>query len=307
MVAKAVAGCAADGQHSAILVRAGIARVRRLATTETAMRRGVISLLLWVAACFTGSACAATETWVEHAEWADEFAGRNVRGTALVYDEAATTWHVHDRQRAETRFLPASTFKIFNALTALETGVVQDEHEVIRWDGVQRDIADWNRDHDLASGMRYSVVWFYQAIARRIGAGRMQAWIDRVGYGNRDIGGGIDRFWLSGNLRVSAVEQVGFLRRLAAGSLPFSARSQDIVRRLLIVDRGPDWTLRAKTGWKHHAGEPDYGWYVGWVERDARRWLFAVQIDMPQAGADAPKRIAIARHVLASVGALPPE
>ena len=71
----------------------------------------------------------------------------------------------------------------------------------------------------------------------------MQEWIDKVGYGNRDIGGGIDRFWLSGALRISAVEQIAFLRRLAAGTLPFSARSQETVRRITIQESAPDYVL----------------------------------------------------------------
>jgi beta-lactamase class D len=136
----------------------------------------------------------------------------------------------------------------------------------------------------------------------------MQAWIDKVGYGNRDIGGGIDRFWLSGALRISAVEQIAFLRRLAAGTLPFSARSQETVRRITIQESAPDYVLHGKTGLATHediAGKDDLGWYVGWVERGGRRWFFAFNMDLPHGIDDAPKRIAIARAVLAKAGALP--
>lgn len=246
----------------------------------------------------------AADSWELHPEWADEFKAQSVSGTMLVYDEKAQRYHVLDRRRAATAFAPASTFKIFNALTALETGVIADEHVTLKWDGTKRWVADWNRDHDLASGMKYSVVWFYQEIARRIGQQRMQAWIDKVGYGNRDIGGGIDRFWLGkGGLRISAVEQIAFLRRLADGTLPFSARSQDIVRRITIVEQSDGYVLHAKTGWKQVEGETGLGWYVGWVERDARRWFFALNIDMPNA-ADAAKRAVLARAILERAGAL---
>jgi hypothetical protein len=112
---------------------------------------------------------------------------------------------------------------------------------VIRWDGKVRGlkdspVAEWNRDNSLASGMRYSTVWFYQEVARRAGERRMQQWIDKAGYGNRDIGGGIDTFWLSGALRISAEQQIDFLRRLADDRLPFSPRAQEIVRRISITD-----------------------------------------------------------------------
>jgi beta-lactamase class D len=254
------------------------------------------------------AAGAAAPRWEEPPEWAAEFASRAVDGTMVVYDESADRYQVFGRARAETRLSPASTFKLFNALVALDSGAVKDEYEVIRWDGVQHSIADWNRDHSLASGMKFSALWFYQEMARRAGAARMQQWIDKVGYGNRDIGGGIDQFWLGGKLRISAVEQVAFLRRLATGTLPFSPRAQETVRRIAIVESAPDYVIHAKTGWarKSDIGRTDdLGWYVGWVERGGRRWFFALNIDMPRGWQDAAQRTAIARAVLVRAGALP--
>jgi beta-lactamase class D len=254
------------------------------------------------------TALAAEPVWEDHSEWSEEFTERGIVGTALVFDESADRYHVFDRKRAETPYSPASTFKVFNAMVALETGAVKDEYDVVRWDGTERRFKDWNRDQSLASAMKFSAVWFYQEMARRAGAARMQAWIDKVGYGNRDIGGGIDRFWLSGALRINAVEQIAFLRRLAAGTLPFSARSQETVRRITIQESAPDYVLHGKTGLATHediARKDDLGWYVGWVERGGRRWFFAFNMDLPQGIDDAPKRIAIARAVLAKVGALP--
>jgi beta-lactamase class D len=123
-------------------------------------------------------------------------------------------------------------------------------------------------------------------------------------YGNRDIGGGIDRFWLTGDLRISAVEQIEFLRRLAADTLPFSPRAQETGRRISILESAPDYILRGKTGWAKCPDRVDLGWYVGWVERAGRRWFFALDIDMPKP-ADAAMRDPIVRAVLKRVGALP--
>ena len=120
-----------------------------------------------------------------------------------------------DEGRARTGYLPGSTFKIPHALIALETGVVADvDKEVIRWDGVVREIEEWNRDHTLRTAMRYSVVPVFQQIANRIGAERMKQFVDAFDYGNRDIGGALDRFWLDGALRISALEQIEFLQAL---------------------------------------------------------------------------------------------
>ncbi|WP_049620804.1 class D beta-lactamase [Frateuria defendens] len=269
-----------------------------------------LCLLAFAGASF---AARAAPPWREQPAWRAAFAEAHVKGTLLVYDERADAWLVADAERARRAYLPASTFKLFNALVALDTGAVKDEFEVIRWDGKVRTVggapmAEWNRDNSLASGMRYSTVWFYQEVARRAGTQRMQAWLDKAGYGNRDLGGGIDQFWLSGRLRISAAQQVDFLRRLADGTLPFSPRAQEAVRRISITESAPGYVLHAKTGWgtgaAQNAAHEDLGWYVGWVERGGRRWFFAMNIDLPQAG-DAAQRVPLAKRLLAQLGALP--
>jgi len=255
------------------------------------------------------------DTWREHPDWGQTFAGAHVHGTFLVYEEAAKTMHVFDAARARHAYLPASTFKIFNAMVAIDTGAVADEFETVPWDGQVRSIggkpmAEWNRPNSLASGMRYSTVWFYKEMARRAGQQRMQAWIDKADYGNHDISGGIDQFWLGGGLRISAEQQVTFLRRLADGTLPFSARAQEIARRITIFESAPGYELHAKTGWGTKAAQDnadpdkasDIGWYVGWVEHDGKRWFFAMNIDIRNPG-DADKRVTLARQMLDGLGA----
>jgi beta-lactamase class D len=241
--------------------------------------------------------------WQERPDFAELLADSGARGTIVVLDEDAKRWHVADRARAQRGFLPASTFKVFNALVALDANSVADEHEVIAWDGVKRDIEAWNRDHDLASAMKASAVWFYQELARRSGEARMRAALDRASYGNGDLRAGIDRFWLEGGFRVTPLEQITFLQRLADGTLPFSQRSQDIVRRVIEVDRGDGWVLRGKTGMLRAGTDGAVGWFVGWIERGERRWFVALNIDMTDA-ALAPKRLELARAALSKAGAL---
>lgn len=243
--------------------------------------------------------------WQQPEEWASAFKEMGVSGTALIFDEGENRWLVHDRTRAEHAFSPASTFKVFNAMAALDSKAVADEHEVIRWDGKKRQYPIWNRDHSLASGMKYSAVWFYQEMARRIGRTRMQGYIDAVGYGNRDISGPIDQFWLNDTVRISAHQQIEFLRRLADGTLPFSQGAQDTVRRITIIEDSPHWILHAKTGWAMKGAadtKTDLGWVVGWLERNGRRWFYAINIDMPKSE-DPATRLPLARRLLTDAGA----
>ena len=186
-----------------------------------------------------------------------------------------------DKIRSGEGKLPASTFKIPNSLIALETGVVQDpDKDVFKWDGVTRSIEAWNKDHTMRSAIAVSAVPVYQEIARRIGQERMQKYVDLLEYGNRDIGGGIDQFWLSGNLRIDPIQQVDFVDRLRRGVLPVSKRSQELVRDILPVTKVGDATIRAKSGLLGaEAGKPSLGWLVGWAEKGNAVTVFAMNMD----------------------------
>jgi beta-lactamase class D len=210
-----------------------------------------------------------------------------------------------DKDRSGEAKLPASTFKIPNSVIALETGVVGDpDTDVFKWDGVTRSIEAWNRDHTLRSAIEASAVPVYQEIARRIGAERMQKYLDMFEYGNRDIGGGIDQFWLAGNLRIDPVQQIDFVDRLRRGALPVSKRSQELVRDILPVTKSGDSIIRAKSGLLGaEVGKPTLGWLVGWAERGDARTVFALNLDVrePRHIAD---RMSLSQSCLADIGAV---
>src|SRR6266404_620532 len=210
-----------------------------------------------------------------------------------------------DKVRSGEAKLPASTFKIANSLIALETGVVQDpDKDVFKWDGVTRPIEAWNKDHKLRSAIAASVVPVYQEIARRIGAERMQKYLDLLDYGNRDIGGGIDQFWLTGNLRIDPSQQIDFVDRLRRGVLPVSKRSQELVRDILLVTKSGDAVIHAKTGLLGaEVGKPSLGWLVGWAEKGPAITVFALNLDIrePRHVVD---RMKLAQQCLTDIGAI---
>ena len=105
-------------------------------------------------------------------------------------------------------------------MIALDSGVVKDENEVIKWDGVKREYEVWNRDHTMHSAIAVSAVWFYQELASRIGEKRMREYVSRAQYGNADTSNTITDFWLgNGSLKISLNEQVDFLARLMRNNL----------------------------------------------------------------------------------------
>lgn len=232
----------------------------------------------------------------ETRDWDDYFQQKHAKGVLLLWNEAQQKGITNDIKRAEIGFIPASTFKIPHSLIALDLGVVKDERQVFKWDGQTRDIANWNRDQTLNTAMKYSVVPVYQDFAREIGEPRMGKILGSYHYGNADVSGGIASFWLDGKLRISASEQVRFLRQLYHNKLHASERSQRIVKQAMLTEANSDFIIRAKTGYSG-AKQPSIGWWVGWVELDDNVWFFALNIDMPSADA-LPLRQAITKAVL---------
>ncbi|MCW5966741.1 MAG: class D beta-lactamase, partial [Bryobacterales bacterium] len=221
----------------------------------------------------------AQEAFEERGDWKSVFEKHGVAGTLVVADERDTTpklW-VYQKERAAKRSIPASTFKIAHALFALDAEVVRDEFQVFPWDGVKRTFPGHNQDQDLRSSMRVSAVWLYEEFARSIGKDRARSYLERTGYGNADPGGESDTYWLDGNLRISAFEQIEFLRKLYRNTLPFRVEHQRLVKDVMVNEAQRDWILRAKTGWTGQQG-----WWVGWVEWPRGPVFFALHIDTPR-------------------------
>jgi beta-lactamase class D len=225
-----------------------------------------------------------------------------IEGSIAIYDQKNDRTYEHNPTRNDRAFFPLSTFKLFNALVALETGVIRDDVTVLTWDGVKREFDQWNHDTNLRQAFKDSTVWFYQVLARKAGHERMQNYIDRVGYGNRQIGTSeeIDRFWLQGPLEITPKQEITFLQKLYRADLPFSKRTIDLVKDIAIVEQTPNYTLRGKTGLSLDLNPP-LGWFVGYLEQNDNVYFFATNVDL-QDIKDAPARLEITRRSLQALG-----
>lgn len=201
-------------------------------------------------------------------------------GCFIVYDLKRDRYIRYNPDHCQKRFIPASTFKIFNSLVALETKAIANENIVIPWDGVvNNEFLEWNQDQTMRTAFKRSVVWFYQELARRVGYERMRKYIQASGYGNQDIGDRIDTFWLKGKLRISPEEQIKFLVMLYKENLPFAPAVMQTVKDIMVIDRQEHYTLRGKTGWGRDVdGMKNIGWYVGYLERDHNVYFYTLNI-----------------------------
>lgn len=92
-------------------------------------------------------------------------------------------------------------------MIGLEVGTVKDVDEIFIYDGSPRMFEFWEKDMGLREAIAVSNVPIYQELARRITLEKMNESIQKLNYGNMDIGDKVDMFWLEGPLKISAIEQ----------------------------------------------------------------------------------------------------
>ncbi|GAC1526814.1 MAG: OXA-48 family carbapenem-hydrolyzing class D beta-lactamase OXA-54 [Sediminibacterium sp.] len=237
------------------------------------------------------------------------FDDNKVSGTFGLFDNGTGQFIIYDLSRfRDSTYLPASTFKIVNSLIGIETGRIVNEKMVIKWDGMIRKYPNgdtatgWNRDLTMEEAFKASAVPYYQEVARRIGKDTMQYWLDSLKYGNHLVGGGIDTFWLNNTLKISADEQMGLVKRLYFGKLPFQKRSQEIVKKVMLQERNANYQLSYKTGWGFLPNGNALGWVVGWIEENHHPYFFAMNVEGPSNTSMTPLGLNILRAILKQQG-----
>lgn len=261
------------------------------------MKKVFLALLCAVAlqlGCMTG---ANASDFIAREDLGKHFAGYT--GTFVMYDEASDRYLVFNEPQSAQRLSPCSTFKIYNSIIGLETGVLdpEDVYTLMKWNGKQYPFPAWNRDQTLASATRDSVVWYFQELAARIGSERMQAGLDKLEYGNRDISGGLTTFWLRSSLQISALEQVDLLHRLFSGRLPVSLDNVAIVKKNITLSEDNGVRFMGKTGSRFQNDKWLLGWFVGCVEKQGKRYFFAANIQAAD-GASGGKAREITQSIL---------
>ena len=252
----------------------------------------------------TKGAAVASQGPKELPELVKELEAAHVTGTIAIYDTQDGVLGCSDVKKCQEAVTPASTFKIAHSMIALETGIVEGPDTVLPWDHQQYTNENWNQDLKFRDAFRLSCLPCYRAIARKVGEAGEREWVTKLGYGNQDVSGGVDKFWMWGGLRISAVEQIDFLRRFDANKLPISERTADLVRDIMTLDVTEKYVLRGKTG---SAGPPDelreLYWFVGWLELGERRVFFATLLDGHASDVDPlPMRRTVTERILKSKG-----
>lgn len=228
-----------------------------------------------------------------------------VEGSFILYDLKKGKYLFYNVERAKDRFSPAATYQIFNALVALDTGIVKDENHLLKWAGIPYDYQPWNVDQDLKTAMQHSTAWYHQELINRAGVHRIQRYLDLAAYGNKNISSGLETFWSQGSLQISSLEQLDFLKKLYNNDLPFSIDSLKKVKEMLVLEKTSRYKLSGKTGWSLQDGK-NIGWFIGSLEQNNTTYLFVnnIQATNPDLKHFIFARQAITKEILKEISLL---
>jgi len=202
-----------------------------------------------------------------------------VTGSILVYDPQTKTSYSNDFTRCDKGFLPASTFKITNSIIALETGVIENDSTLFKWNGEKRWLPVWEQDLMFRDAFQVSCVPCYQEVARKIGEKRMNEYLKKLNYGNMVVDStNIDVFWLEGESRITMNQQLDFLARFYEQELPISERTSQIVKKIMLLESTGNYQFSGKTGWAVRNGN-NYGWFVGYLETKNKVYFIVTNIE----------------------------
>ncbi len=189
---------------------------------------------------------------------------------------------------------PYSTFKIAIAVMGFDSGILKSPQSPTIQAPKELDPKFYNlkkypiqafaaRAQTPASWMQYSVIWYSQEITKKLGDQKFAEYVEKLNYGNKDVSGGLLQAWLGSSLKITPLQQVEFVEKLSERKLPVAKLAQNgAVEIMKMEDIYNSWKMYGKTG----SSSVD-GWFVGYIEKNNRRIIFAQYLEAKDAAISA--------------------
>ena len=123
--------------------------------------------------------------------------------------------------------------------------------------------------------MRDSVNWYFSQADAVFSRQQIQAFLEKIGYGNASVEGSLASYWLEGSLLISPLETVLLLRQFDMNSWHFQSEHIAAVKEAIRLEA----SLYGKTGSGMVNGQPTGGWFIGYQERPEGSLYFAVYLE----------------------------
>lgn len=219
-------------------------------------------------------------------------------GSFVLYDASTNQYQIYNREMSEQRVSPDSTYKIYSALFALESNVISTKNNEQLWDGTVYPFKEWNVNQTLSTALGSSVNWYFQRLDQKIGKKKLQNYFHKVNYGNENLSGNLDNYWLESSLKISPIEQVQLLYAFDDNTFGFKAENVRAVKKALFIEEQKQGQLYGKTGTGTVNGKDINGWFIGYVKKNNHTYYFAINIQDKNGNANGAKAAEIAKQIL---------
>ena len=198
-----------------------------------------------------------------------------VKSSILVYNQQKNKLITNDSILMKMNVSPIGTFHPYEALIGLESGIIKDTSQTIPLDPTEPRYPNlfWNEDQTIYTALKHQTPWYFKKIATNIKHDKMQNWLTLMGYGNKDLSGGIDAFWLNSSLQITPRQQFDFLKRLYYYNLPFSFENMRFVRNTFKCTKLKNKNLYTFKVATNQSGK-QLSWYIGYIEYINNTYLF---------------------------------
>src|SRR5699024_7907116 len=122
--------------------------------------------------------------------------------------------------------------------------------------------------------------WYFQNLDKKVQMKNIESYLDRLHYGNQDVSGGIEDFWLESSLKISPIEQVQILKDFYTNQFELDDKNIQFVKDAKKLETKERSTCYGKSGTATINEKNVDGWSIGYVETENNRYFFATNIEI---------------------------
>jgi beta-lactamase class D len=178
-----------------------------------------------------------------------------MQGNFALLENGTEQFTIHNLSNyKDSAAAPLNTFFIIPVLIGLDKGIVNY--------------------HDTLLNLNDSAQ-LYKAIIAKIGRQQILKVLDSLHYGKGIASADSTHFWEDGSLVITPDEQLGLIKRIYFKELFFQKKSQEKIKKMILMEDNSNYRLSYITGIDTTAGK-NTAWVLGYVEENQHPYFFVL-------------------------------
>jgi beta-lactamase class D len=206
-----------------------------------------------------------------------------MQGSFALLENGTEQFTIHNLSRyKDSAVAPQATFYMIPALIALDKGMINY--------------------HDSTLKFKDSVGFFINLISK-IGRQELLKTLDSLHYGKGIASADSTHFWENGSLVITPDEQLGLIKRLYFKELFFQKKSQETLKKMILIEDNANYRLSYITGTDTSANK-HATWVLGYVEENQHPYFFVLNTNAKNSVSLVDKNLTLLKKILLQQGFL---